>query len=176
MDMNPLNVAPAGRGLRHFVLALLVAVAGGAGVAAWAQPHGHGAGMMGGPGMMMGHRFDRALADVGASDAQRAQVKQIMQAAMADLRQQHEATRALRQQSMQLFSQPTVDANAAEALRQQMLAQHDAASKRMLQAMLDVSRVLTPEQRVKLAERMQQRREMMQRHDKERRQLDAPKQ
>jgi protein CpxP len=57
-----------------------------------------------------------------------------------------------------------------------MLAQHDAASKRMLQAMLDVSRVLTPEQRAKLAERMQQRREMMQRHDKERRQLDTPKQ
>ena len=157
--MNPLNGAPAGRGLRRFVLGLLLGVAGSIGIAAWAQPHG--AGMMGGPGMMMGHRFDRALADVGASDAQRAQVKQIMQAAMADLRQQHEATRALRQQSMQLFSQPTVDANAAEALRQQMLAQHDAASKRMLQAMLDVSRVLTPEQRAKIAEHMKQRAEHM---------------
>jgi periplasmic protein CpxP/Spy len=173
MDMNPLNVASGGRTLRRFVLALLVGAVGSAGVAAWAQPHGH-AGMMGGPGMMMGHRFDRALADVGASDAQRAQVKQIMQAAMADMRQQHEATRTLRQQSMQLFSQPTVDANAAEALRQQMLAQHDAASKRMLQAMLEVSRVLTPEQRAALAERMQQRREMMQRHGKERQQLDKP--
>ena len=172
--MNPLNVAPAGRGLRRFVLALLVGVVGSVGIAAWAQPHG--AGMMGGHGMMMGHRFDRALADVGANDAQRAQVKQIMQAAMADLRQQHEATRALRQQSMQLFSQPTVDANAAEALRQQMLAQHDAASKRMLQAMLEMSRVLTPEQRARLAERMQQRREMMQRHDSERRQPHAPTQ
>ena len=175
MDMNPLNVAPAGRSLRRFVLGLLVGIAGTAAVAAWAQPHGH-AGMMGGPGMMMGYRFDHALAAVGASDAQRAQVKEIMQAARADMRQQHEATRALRQQSMQLFTQPTVDANAAEALRQQMLAQHDAASKRMLQAMLDVSRVLTPEQRAKLAERMQQRREMMQRHDSERRQLDTPKQ
>ena len=90
--MNPLNGAPAGRGLRRFVLGLLLGVAGSIGIAAWAQPHG--AGMMGGPGMMMGHRFDRALADVGASDAQRTQVKQIMQAAMADLRQQHEATRA----------------------------------------------------------------------------------
>ena len=35
-----------------------------------------------------------------------------------------------------------------------MLAQHDQASKRTLQAMLDVSRVLTPEQRKALAERM----------------------
>ena len=78
---------------------------------------------------------------------------------------------------MELFRQPTVDANAAEALRQQMLQQHDQASRRMLQAMLDVSRVLTPEQRAQLAQRMQQRREMMQRHEQERRQLEpAPKQ
>jgi Spy/CpxP family protein refolding chaperone len=171
--MKPLDVAPTARGLRRFVLALAVGVAGSIGLAAWAQPHGPG--MMGGPGFMMGHGVERALGAVGASDAQRAQVKQIMQAAMADLRAQHAATRELRQQTMQLFTQPTVDANAAEALRQKMLAQHDAASKRMLQAMLDVSRVLTPEQRAQLAERMQRRGEMMQRHEKERRQLDAPK-
>ena len=172
--MKSLDVATTGRGLRRFALALLVGVAGSVGLAAWAQPHGHA--MMGGPGLMMGHGLDRALGEVGASDAQRAQVKQIMQAAMADVRQQRAATRELRQQALQLFTQPTVDANAAEALRQQMLAQHDAASKRMLQAMLDVSRVLTPEQRTKLGERLQQRREMMRRHEQERRQLDAPRQ
>jgi Spy/CpxP family protein refolding chaperone len=72
-----------------------------------------------------------------------------------------------------LFTQPTVDANAAESLRQQMLARHDAASKRMMQAMLDVSRVLTPEQRQQLAQHMKQRRDMMERHMKERRQLDG---
>ena len=72
--------------------------------------------------------------------------------------------RALREQSMQLFTQPNVDANAAETLRQQMLQQHDQASKRMLQAMLDASRVLTPEQRARdRRERMKQRREMSQR-------------
>ena len=72
----------------------------------------------------------------------------------ADLQAQREAGRALREQARQLFAQPTVDARAAEALRQQMLAQHDQASKRMLQAMLDISRVLTPEQRKQMAERM----------------------
>jgi len=62
---------------------------------------------------------------------------------------------------MQIFAAPTVDAAAAESVRQQMLAQHDQASKRMLQAMLDVSNVLTPEQRAKMAARMKERSSIM---------------
>ena len=53
---------------------------------------------------------------------------------------------------MTLFAQPTVDAAALEALRQKQMAMHDAASKRMMQAMLDVAQVLTPEQRKKADE------------------------
>ena len=52
---------------------------------------------------------------------------------------------------MQIFSAPTVDAAAAESVRQQLMAQHDAASRRTLQAMLDISRVLTSEQRAQIA-------------------------
>ena len=114
------------------------------------------------------------LDGVNASAEQKAQIKQIMAAAMTDLRAQREAGRALRDQAMQLFTQPQVDARAAETLRQQMLAQHDQASKRMLQAMLDASRVLTPEQRQTLADKMAQRRSMMERHRAERDQLDKP--
>ena len=51
---------------------------------------------------------------------------------------------------------------AAESVRQQMLAQHDQSSKRMLQAMLDVSKVLTPAQRAKLGARLKQRQAIMQ--------------
>jgi protein CpxP len=43
-----------------------------------------------------------------------------------------------------------------------MLAQHDQASKRVMQAMLDVSRVLTPSQRAKIGERMHERQAIMQ--------------
>jgi periplasmic protein CpxP/Spy len=42
-----------------------------------------------------------------------------------------------------------------------MIQQHDQTSRRMLQAMLDASKVLTPEQRAKIAERMKQRGDMM---------------
>ena len=131
--------------------------------------------MMGGPGGFMGspERIDRMvdhlLRDLNATDAQRAQVKQIAQAAAADLKAQRESSRGLHEQAMQLFAQPTVDANAVEALRQQRMVAMDQSSKRMSQAMIEISRVLTPEQRTQLAERMKQRaerwKERQQRHE-----------
>jgi periplasmic protein CpxP/Spy len=122
---------------------------------------------------MMGPRLDRMLDSVKATDAQRTQIRQIADAAAADLKAQRDSGRALHEQAAALFMQPTVDANAAEALRQQMMTRHDQASRRMLQAMLDVSRVLTPEQRVQLAQQMKQRHDLMQRHQQERRQMDG---
>ena len=43
----------------------------------------------------------------------------------------------------------------------------------MMQAMLDVGRVLTPEQRKQMADRMAQRGDMMQRHLQERQSLEG---
>jgi Spy/CpxP family protein refolding chaperone len=134
---------------------------------------------MGGPGMMMmggPHQLKGMLEGVKATPEQRAQIHQIMQAARDDLRPQHEAARALHQRSQALLAQPNIDAVAAESVRQQLSAHHDAVSKRMLQAMLDVSRVLTPDQRKALADRMAQRQAMMERHHAERESLDkAPR-
>lgn len=160
------------RSLRLVLGSVAIALAGAVvSITAVSAPHrDHG----GGP-MMHGRMLERMLNGVNASDEQRTQIRQIMQAAAADLKAQREASRALREQTMQLFTQPNVDANAAEALRQQMLQQHDQASRRMMQAMLEASRVLTPEQRAQLAERMKQRREMHERHRRERGQLDTPR-
>jgi periplasmic protein CpxP/Spy len=153
--------------------ALLVAVLGTVTLSAWAMPHGGG---HGGPGMgmMMGGRgLERMLDSVNATADQRSQIKAIAERAMADLKAQRDAAKGTRDQFMTLFTQPTVDANAAEALRAQKMQQADQASRRMTQAMLEVSRVLTPEQRKQLAERMSQRRSMMERHMNERRALDG---
>jgi Spy/CpxP family protein refolding chaperone len=167
--------------LRMMALTVLVAIAATAAQTASAQPqdmrggperhHGpRGGGEGPGQELVLGNPriLARMLDTVSASADQRAQIKQIADAARADLKAQHEATRKLREDSAALFAQPTVDARAAEALRQQMLAQHDQASKRQMQMMLDISRVLTPEQRQKLADRMAQRRAMMERHRAER--------
>ncbi len=124
--------------------------------------HGMGGGGMG--GMMfggspehMGRMIDRMLDGLNATDAQRTQIKQIAAAAAGDLKAQAQSGRGLRQRGMQIFTAPTVDAAAAEQLRQQMLQQHDQMSRRVTQAMLDVARVLTPEQRARLGERMRDR-------------------
>lgn len=135
-----------------------------------AMMHRGGPGMMhGGPGGDMlglgplGHpkMAQRALEAIGATPDQKMQIATIMGAARADLKAQREAGAPLRQQLRDLFVQPTVDARAVETLRQQMLARHDQASRRMMQAMIDVSRVLTPAQRQQLATLAEQHRRQM---------------
>ncbi len=158
--------------------AVLAAVLGTVAISAWAQPGGqaghalHGGGMAGMP--MQGRMVEKMLDSVNATAEQRTQVKQITERAAADMKAQHESGRALREQAMKLFTQPVVDANAAEALRAQMMQQqHDQGSRRMMQTMLEVSRVLTPEQRKTLAERMAKRGDMMRRHHQERQSLEG---
>ena len=167
---------------RLFSGAVLVAVLGTAALSVWAaqggpgRMGGHGGpGVDGGPGigMMQGRMGERMLDAVNASAEQRAQIKQIFERNASERQAQRESHLALREQGMKLFSQPTVDATAAESLRQQMMQQHDQASRRMMQSMLDVSRVLTPEQRKLMADHMAQRGDMMRRHMQERQQLQG---
>jgi periplasmic protein CpxP/Spy len=169
MSLSMLKL-PSG-GARLAGTALLVALLGTITLSAWAMPGGHGGPGM---GMMMGGRgLERMLDGVNATADQRTQIKAIAERTVADMKAQREAAKATRQQLMALFTQATVDANAAEALRAQMLQHHDQSSRRVMQAMLEVSRVLTPEQRKQIAERMAQRRSMMERHMNERRSLDG---
>ena len=146
-----------------------------------------GMGQHGGPQHAMAHRggpdghprgmahaamlSGRALDSVGASAEQKARVHEIFARAHDAGRQQQQGERALHEQMRALMSAPQIDAAAAETLRQRLQAGREAASKRHLQAMLDASAVLTPEQRQKLAQKGQARREMMERHQQERRSL-----
>jgi periplasmic protein CpxP/Spy len=165
--------------------ALALALAAAAAQPALAMPGGHGQHGMGSHHGMDGHHGEggpmwggmpmRMLERVNATPEQRAQIQQIVQANAAEMRTLHDNGRALREQAMALFAQPTVDAGAVEALRQKRLAQHDAMSQRITATMLEVSRVLTPDQRRQLAQQMTQRREMMQRHRHERQGLDRPR-
>lgn len=164
--------------LRVMALTVLMAIGATAAQTAGAQPqemragaehrHGHRGGHDMGTGMGSPRMMSRMLDAVNASPEQRAQIKQITDAARADMKAQRDSGRQLHADAAALFAQPTVDARAAEALRQQMLARHDQASKRQLQMMLDISRVLTPEQRKTLADKLAQRRAMMERHRAER--------
>jgi Spy/CpxP family protein refolding chaperone len=171
-----------------FVCGVAVAVLGSAFAISQAQAHDRmmggregsreGGGMMhaamgrhgghGGEGAMMGlfggRGLERMLDSVNATADQRRQIQGIAEAARQEMGDPRQDRMALRQEMMALFAQPTVDARALEALRARMLAQHDSASKRSTQVMLDISRVLTPEQRQGLVERMKQRQEHRSEH------------
>jgi len=155
------------------MVALIAVSATAFGAAAWAEgehggrawghagmggPGPFGPGLFGGPPERIERGVDRMLDGLQATDAQRAQVKQIALATAQDLKAQREAGRSLFERNLQLFAAPVVDANAAEQLRQQMLAQHDQSSRRVLQAMLETSRVLSPQQRATLVQRMKDHR------------------
>jgi len=124
------------------------------GVAAQAQPgpggpgHHHGSAAMGGGFFGGGHMLDI----VNATDAQRSQIEAIFKAARQDLSGQRETGMKLHQQLATLYTATNIDAAAIEAVRQQISAQHEVASKRLSQASIDAARVLTPEQRAKIAE------------------------
>ena len=163
---------PARIRLTHWMTAGMLVVAAAA-AAGSAHAQGDGRRMGGGavaPGMMMfngppehiARAVDHLLDGLDATEAQRSQVRQIAQTAAVDLKALHEASRNLHEKALQIFAAPVIDAAAAESVRQQMLAQHDQASKRMLLVMLDVGKVLTPEQRAKFGERMKQRQAAMQ--------------
>jgi Spy/CpxP family protein refolding chaperone len=175
---SPLKMRPMSALAATVVLALAASLA----PMAHAGPHGgrggpgDGPGGFAGPGMMFAQpqHIERMLDSVNASTEQRTQIRQILQAARTDLQPLRETGRKLQDQGLALLAAPTVDARAADALRQQMLAQHDQASKRELQALLDVSRVLTAEQRKTIADRAAQRRALFERHRAEREAIDPP--
>ena len=185
---TPEVTSTAGR-IQVVIVGMLMTLLAAVGVSAWAQsppppaapgmdgpPH-HGPGMhwhdrggmhgcMGGffhgSPERMGRAIDVMLDGLGATDAQRSQIKQIAIQTAADLKTQADAGRAMRDQGLQIFTAPTVDPAAAEQLRQQMLKQHDQMSRRITQGMLAVANVLTPEQRAKLGQRIRDREARMQ--------------
>ena len=114
------------------------------------------------PGLpFAGRGFERVLDEVKATDAQRPQIKQITDQARTDLQALHQQGRDAHQQGMAIWTSPKLDAADAEKHRQQMLAHHDQVSKRMMQAMLDVGKVLSPEQRAQAAQILKQRHDRM---------------
>lgn len=164
-----MNLKAMPRHLRMVALGLALSAAGGLGLVALAasadelRPPPPGMAGRGGmmppglPGMpFAGPMADKLFDQIEATPQQREQLRQITEAAAADLRAQHESARGEREQMMKLFTQPVVDAKAAEALRRQMLARQDTASQRVTQALLDSAKVLTVDQRVKMADLMKE--------------------
>lgn len=100
---------------------------------------------------------DRIVSAVDGTPEQKSRIQSIAQAAMTDLMPLREQARTARRQSVDLLAARSIDRAAIERLRAEQIATADGASKRLAQALADTAEVLTPEQRVRLAERMQRR-------------------
>ncbi len=168
----------------RFGKAVLAVAIGSAAVAAWAAPgygpdlfgmgdgeggghhHRHHGGPGHGAGTMSPERADaridrmaeRLVGSVDGTPEQKQKVSEIAKAAAKDLRELRQQAGDLRRQGMDLLKAPTIDRTALESLRSQQMTVADAISKRVATAFADAAEVLTPEQRVKLAERIQSRR------------------
>jgi Spy/CpxP family protein refolding chaperone len=99
------------------------------------------------PASRHGAWLQKMLQSIGASAAQQTQIESILAQARSDIRQQTQAGGNPHRQLAQALAAASIDATAAETARQQIVAQHDSASQRMLQAQLQVAAVLTPAQR-----------------------------
>ena len=172
----PAPQTPSRRGRRYLGIAAIVLAAGLTGAVAtqafsdqgFGRGHWRGHGMMGGP---MGPGFDPARAEdradrmvrhlaieIDATTEQQDKLRTIVKAAVKDLVPLRARAQAAHQRARQLLTQPTVDRAAIEAFRAEQVAQMDAASKRLSQALADAADILTPEQRQKISEHMAQRR------------------
>ena len=97
----------------------------------------------------------RFASKVDASAEQKDKLAAIAKSAVKDLTPLREKAQAARKQAIEILAAANVDRAAIERLRAEQIQLADAGSKRLTQAFADAAEVLTPEQRKKLAERMQ---------------------
>ncbi len=123
----------------------------------WGGGHHHGMADMS-PEMRSKH-VDKMVAHLlgDATAEQKAKVTALANAAITDLQPLQEKRRANHLEGIKILSEATVNRAALEQVRSNEMQLAEQGSKRMTQAMADIADVLTPAQRVKLAEHLQHR-------------------
>ena len=115
----------------------------------------HRGGQGGGIGaFLIGPRVERMLDFVKATPEQRAEIRKISGAARDELKAQRTANRAGRDVFMNAWGAAAIDTVALERERQRQQSQREQMSKRMMQAVTDIGKVLTADQRKMITDRM----------------------
>jgi Spy/CpxP family protein refolding chaperone len=134
------------------IVASLVAIAGG--TLAYAHSGGGHSHMMGRGSEDHLEHMQEMLTSIGASDAQKAQIKGILTPAFEEMKAAHEAHDAAFRQFHEAITAPSIDRARIESQRAELVKTLDVASKRLVTAVTDAAEVLTPEQRAALAEKI----------------------
>ncbi len=106
---------------------------------------------------MIQHVVRSALDSVGATTAQEDKIHDIFAKTFTDLDASREGAAEMRKKTLDLLRAPTIDKAAVEKLRVDEVAGIDAKSKTIVGALLDAADQLTPDQRAKLVQRMEDR-------------------
>ena len=93
------------------------------------------------------HRMHRILDSVGASQAQRDQIRAIWTGLRPQLRAERTQHKNLRQQMVAALTAPTINTTEVERLRKLSMASADKTSALITQGMVALAQVLTPDQR-----------------------------
>jgi protein CpxP len=156
-EENPAPQQPRANWVRRLVIGglALVAVAGAGAAIAGGGWGGHGGWRHGGHGFGMGG-VERILDEVDATAEQEEKLWAIIDGARGEVRPIMRGFRDAHEQAVELLKAPTIDRAAVEKLRAERIAAIDQASQKMSAALVEAAEVFTPEQRAKLALRMEQ--------------------
>jgi Spy/CpxP family protein refolding chaperone len=147
-------------GVAALVILLSAGFAGALATNAWSNRFGGHCGFMQGPSdPARAERHAAVFADhiadkAEATTEQREKLVAVAKAAAKDIAPLRQKMQDARKQGGEVLSEPTVDRARIEQLRTEQVANVEAISKRMTQALADAADVLTPDQRKKLAEAM----------------------
>jgi len=135
------------------IAASLVAIVGG--TLAYAHSGGGQHGHMAGRGAKdhLEH-MQTMLTQIGATDAQKAQIEGLLEPALEEMKAAHDSHSAAFKQFHDEITAPSIDRARIEALRAAQLKSLDEASKRLVTAISDAAEVLSPEQRAALAKQI----------------------
>ncbi|HET6284722.1 MAG TPA: periplasmic heavy metal sensor [Polyangia bacterium] len=138
----------------------MIAVVGATGLSA-ARAYGFPGGGWGrgggGPGEFMQWRIQRMLDKVGATDAQKAQIKATWEGLRPEMKALHEQKAQLQKQIAQAAAAPTIDTARVEQLRQQSVQLVDKTSVVLTRGLVATAQVLTPDQRKQVLAEMEKR-------------------
>lgn len=171
--MTDPNISNIRRAWRQSAIALVLVGGGFAlGAASIATAHGDmGGGMMDGwhhhhHGQRVGmiqRMVHGALDNVGATTAQEDKVHDILAKASTDLdktdSEQGDEKGGMKKKVLELMKAPTLDRAAFDKLRADKIAEMDAKSKTIENALFEAASQLSPEQRTKLVANMEERME-----------------
>lgn len=149
----PLNNPKRRRITVAAIAASLVVIAGG--TLAFAHSGGNHHGHMAGRGAKdhLEH-MQVMLTQIGASDAQKAQIEGLLEPALEEMKAAHDAHSAAFKQFHDEITAPSIDRASLESLRAGQLKSLDQASRRLVTAIADAAEVLSPDQRAALAKQI----------------------